>query len=61
MAKIKCPKCGEVFTVDEKEYADILVQIKNEEFNLLVNLYNNVFYGRIKFTLESRRFLFFFH
>ncbi len=33
MAKIKCPKCGEVFTVDEKEYADILVQIKNEEFN----------------------------
>ena len=33
MAKIKCPKCGEVFSVDEKEYADILIQIKNEEFN----------------------------
>ena len=33
MAKIKCPKCGEVFSVDEKEYADILMQIKNEEFN----------------------------
>ena len=33
MAKIKCPKCGEVFTVDEKEYSDILEQIRNEEFN----------------------------
>ena len=33
MAKIKCPKCGEVFSVDEKEYADILMQIKNEEFS----------------------------
>ncbi len=33
MAKIKCPKCGEVFTVDEKDYSDILTQIKNEEFN----------------------------
>ncbi len=37
MAKIKCPKCGEVFTVDEKEYADILSQIKNEEFNKELN------------------------
>jgi len=30
--KIKCPKCGEVFTVDEAGYAAIANQIKNKEF-----------------------------
>ena len=30
--KIKCPKCGEVFTVDEAGYAAIVNQIKNKEF-----------------------------
>ena len=33
MANIKCPNCGKVFAVDEKDYSDILMQIKNEEFN----------------------------
>lgn len=37
MAKIRCPKCGEVFTVDEKDYSDILMQIKNEEFEKELN------------------------
>ncbi len=32
MAEIKCPKCGEVFTVDESNYEKILNQVKNEEF-----------------------------
>lgn len=32
MSKIKCPKCGEVFTIDEDSYASIVTQIKNEEF-----------------------------
>ena len=32
MPTIKCPKCGEVFTVDESLYQSILSQIKNEEF-----------------------------
>ena len=32
MQEIKCPKCGEVFTIDEKGYAAIVSQIKNEEF-----------------------------
>ena len=31
MNKIKCPKCGEVFTIDEDSYASILSQIKNDE------------------------------
>ena len=33
MQEIKCPKCGEVFTVDEAGYAAIVSQIKNKEFN----------------------------
>ena len=32
MSEIKCPKCGEVFTVDKSAYAEILLQIKNQEF-----------------------------
>ncbi len=33
MNKIKCPKCGEVFSIDEADYAKILSQVKNEEFD----------------------------
>lgn len=32
MKELKCPKCGSVFTVDESDYADILSQVKNAEF-----------------------------
>lgn len=32
MQEIKCPKCGEVITVDESGYAEILSQVKNKEF-----------------------------
>ena len=32
MKTIQCPKCGEVFTVDENSYADILKQVRDEEF-----------------------------
>ncbi|MCQ2087499.1 MAG: DUF2130 domain-containing protein [Bacilli bacterium] len=32
MNKVKCPKCGEVFTIDEDSYASIVAQIKNDEF-----------------------------
>ena len=33
MAQITCPHCKTVFTVDENDYAQILSQVKNEEFN----------------------------
>lgn len=33
MQKIKCPKCGEVFTVDESGYAAIVKQVHDKEFN----------------------------
>ena len=32
MKELKCPKCGNVFTVDESEYAALLSQVKNAEF-----------------------------
>ena len=32
MKELKCPKCGSVFTVDEADYASILQQVKNQEF-----------------------------
>ena len=32
MNQIKCPKCGEVFTVDESGYADIVKQVRDKEF-----------------------------
>ena len=30
--EIKCPHCGEAFTIDEAGYADILSQVKTKEF-----------------------------
>ena len=32
MAEIRCPHCGEAFTVDETEYAQIVKQVRNAEF-----------------------------
>lgn len=33
MREIKCPKCGNVFSVDEADYAAIVSQVRNAEFN----------------------------
>ena len=33
MPEIKCPKCGEVFTVDESGYAAIVAQVRDAEFH----------------------------
>ena len=32
MNEIKCPNCGTIFQVDESKYHDILVQVRNNEF-----------------------------
>ncbi|MBQ8674225.1 MAG: DUF2130 domain-containing protein [Bacteroides sp.] len=32
MKELKCPHCGSVFTVDEADYASIVSQVKNAEF-----------------------------
>lgn len=33
MNEIKCPHCGKLFTIDKESYADILNQIRTNEFN----------------------------
>ena len=33
MKELKCPKCGNVFSVDEADYASIVNQVKNAEFH----------------------------
>lgn len=33
MKELKCPKCGNVFKLDEADYAAIVGQVKNAEFN----------------------------
>ena len=37
MKEIRCPKCGNVITVDEADYAAIVNQVKNAEFDAEVN------------------------
>ena len=32
MRQIQCPKCGNVFSVDEADYAAIVSQVRNAEF-----------------------------
>ncbi len=32
MQEIKCPKCGEIFAVDESGYAQIVQQVRDQEF-----------------------------
>jgi len=32
MNEIKCPKCGNIFKVDESDYAELVKQIRNHEF-----------------------------
>ncbi|MDO4666222.1 MAG: DUF2130 domain-containing protein [Streptococcus sp.] len=33
MNEIKCPKCGEVFTVNESQYSELLAQVRTNEFD----------------------------
>lgn len=33
MSEIKCPKCGEVFEIDETDYNLLISQVRNDEFN----------------------------
>ena len=39
MQEIKCPKCGEVFQVDESGYAAILKQVRDKEYHKEIEEY----------------------
>ena len=44
MQTIKCPKCGEVFTVDESGYAAIVKQVRDAEFEKEIRRRENDFH-----------------
>ena len=61
MEEIKCPKCGEVFKVDESSYAMILKQVKDKEFQNELKVFSDQFIkekeNEIKLAkLESKHF-----
>lgn len=43
MQEIKCPKCGEVFQVDESGYAAIVKQVRDKEFKKEIHDYEQKF------------------
>ena len=49
MHEIKCPKCGEVFQVDETGYAAIVKQIRDSEFHKELEEYK----GRLEESREK--------
>ena len=56
MQEIKCPKCGEVFQVDESGYAAIVKQIRDREFQKEVYEREQQFKAHLQ-TLEKDRLL----
>ena len=52
MKEIKCPKCGSIFKVDEADYASIVNQVKNAEFEAEVNLRLSELHNRHKAEQE---------
>ena len=43
MQEIKCPKCGEIFQVDESGYAAIVKQVRDKEFEKEISSHKNQF------------------
>ena len=43
MNEIKCPNCGQIFQIDESDYASIVKQIRDHEFNEELKARENVF------------------
>ena len=52
MAVIICPNCGKQFTIDEAQYASLLNQVKNAEFEDELNRRLKDFYERYKAEQE---------
>lgn len=47
MQEIKCPNCGEIFQVDESDYAQIVKQVRDQEFSEEIK--------RLEREMEDRR------
>lgn len=52
MKEIKCPNCHEVFSVDENDYAQIVQQVRTNEFENELNNYKKQMEAKAKNDLE---------
>ena len=55
MSEIRCPECGAVFTVDEASYADIVRQVRDEQFNSEVAKHEELLRQRARQDAEQAR------
>ncbi len=55
MQEIKCPKCGEVFQVDESGYEQIARQVRDKEFTQDLERREKEIYAKFKKQLELNR------
>ena len=55
MNKIKCPNCGDVFTIDDANYASIVSQIKNSEFEKELALREKAFIEKSKIAADLEK------
>lgn len=51
--EIKCPKCGEIFTIDENSYANIAKQVRDEEFSRELKSREELFKAEKRAEIES--------
>ncbi len=52
MQQIKCPNCGEVFTIDESNYDSIVKQVRDHQFNEELRKRDREYEERLKRELE---------
>lgn len=57
MADIKCPNCGEIFQVDESDYAQIVKQIRDKEFEEELKRREEVLNDKSQRELEIARLM----
>lgn len=55
MQEIKCPNCGKMFQVDESGYAQILQQVRDNEFNIEISRRQKELEERLEKDLELFR------
>lgn len=53
--EIRCPKCGEAFTINENSYASIAKQVRDEEFNKELASRERLFEAQKKAALDTEK------
>ena len=52
MNQIKCPNCGEVFTIDETNYESIVKQVRDHQFNEEIKRTEKEYESKLKSEIE---------